>query len=177
MSSPSRSISPRELAVTALMGALLLAAQAALSFLPNIELVSLLLVIYALCFPLRQALMACFVFVLLEGLLYGFGLWWVMYLYSWPLLVLLARRMRYHPTRAGAALLSGGFGLSFGALCAIPYLLMGGLAYGVGWWTSGIPFDIAHCLGNVLAALVLFNPLLRLFSRLAQQFGPGSRGA
>lgn len=173
MNSPSRPINARELAATALMGALLVAAQVALSFLPNIELVSLLLIIYALCFPLRQALMACFVFTLLEGLLYGFGIWWGMYLYSWPLLVLLARRMRGNPTRMGAALLSGGFGLSFGALCAIPYLITGGLSYGVGWWVSGIPFDIAHCIGNLLAALVLFDPLLRLFSRLARTAGTG----
>jgi energy-coupling factor transport system substrate-specific component len=167
MNSPSRSISARELAVTALLAAILLAAQVALSFLPNIELVSLLLILYAICFPLRQALMACWVFVLLEGLLYGFGSWWVMYLYIWPLLVLLARQLQRHPSSISAALLSGGFGLSFGALCAIPYALTGGFAYGISWWISGIPFDIAHCLGNAAAALVLFRPLLKVFSRLS----------
>lgn len=172
MNSPSRSINVRELAVTALLGAILLAAQVALSFLPNIELVSLLLILYALCFPLRQAIMACFVFVLLEGLLYGLGTWWMMYLYIWPLLVLLARRLRPHPSSIGAALLSGGFGLSFGALCAIPYALTGGLSYGISWWISGIPFDIAHCIGNVAAALMLFRPLRRVFSRLSRCRGP-----
>jgi energy-coupling factor transport system substrate-specific component len=168
MNSPSRSISAKELTVTALLGVLLLAVQVALNFLPNIELVSLLLILYALCFPLRQALMACWVFALLEGLLYGFGLWWIMYLYIWPLLVLLARPMRAQPSLFWAAVLSGGFGLSFGALCAIPYALTGGLSYGIGWWISGIPFDIAHCAGNVAAALALFRPLLRLFQRLAK---------
>ena len=167
MSSPSRSISAQELAVTALLGAILLAAQVALSFLPNIELVSLLLILYALYFPLRQALMACWVFALLEGLLYGFGSWWVTYLYVWPLLVLLAHFL--HPSCFGAVLLSGGFGLSFGALCAIPYALTGGLAYGVSWWMSGIPFDIAHCIGNVAASWVLFRPLQRLFLQLSRQ--------
>ena len=60
-------------------------------------------------------------------------------------------------------LVSGAFGLGFGALCAIPYALGGGLAYGVSWWISGIPYDIAHGLGNVIAVLVLYRPLLRFF--------------
>ena len=53
----------------------------------------------------------------------------------------------------------GVFGLMFGALCAIPYAVAGGLAAGIAYWVSGIPFDLLHCGGNVVLALVLFRPL------------------
>ena len=36
-------------------------------------------------------------------------------------------------------------------------------------WVSGLMFDIAHCVGNFLAALALFKPLLYLLRKLAQR--------
>ena len=62
----------RDLVIQALLGAILFAVQVALSPLPNIELVSILCLVYTLTFGVR-ALGAIYVFVLLEGLLYGFG--------------------------------------------------------------------------------------------------------
>lgn len=153
----------RHLALGGILAALLFAAQAALAFLPNIELVSLLVILYTL-FLGKRVVPVLLVFALLEGLLYGFGLWWVSYLYVWPLLAGLAALLK----RAGAspfayAILSGGFGLSFGLLCAIPYLA-GGPGAALAWWIAGIPFDLVHGAGNLVLALVLFVPLHRLFS-------------
>jgi energy-coupling factor transport system substrate-specific component len=31
---------------------------------------------------------------------------------------------------------------------------------------AGIPFDIAHCVGNFFAALILYAPLCRLMKKL-----------
>lgn len=149
--------------ITALLGTVLFVVQVALAALPNIELVSLLLLLYGKCFPTRVSLGAVYLFALLEGLIYGFGIWWLMYLYVWPGFVLLCRLLRRQDSVAFWMLVSGAFGLGFGALCAIPYALGGGLAYGVSWWISGIPYDIAHGLGNVIAVLVLYRPLLRFF--------------
>jgi hypothetical protein len=33
-------------------------------------------------------------------------------------------------------------------------------------WVSGIPFDLLHCGGNFVMALVLFRPLRRLMEKL-----------
>ena len=66
----------------------------------------------------------------------------------------------------GWALLSGIFGLLFGALCAPVDVLIGGVGYAVSKWISGIPFDIAHCAGNFVMALVLFRPLRNLLKKL-----------
>lgn len=148
----------KDLILSGLFGALLLTVQVVLAPLPNVELVSLLVALYAMEFP-RQTPGALAVFVLLEGLIYGFGLWWVMYLYVWPLLAVICWLFRRNDSVLFWAAVLGVFGLMFGALCAIPYAVAGGLAAGIAYWVSGIPFDLLHCGGNVVVALVLFKPL------------------
>ena len=64
------------------------------------------------------------------------------------------------------AVLSGGFGLLFGALCAPVDIFIGGFGYAVSKWISGIPFDLMHCAGNFAIALVLFKPLRKLTEKL-----------
>jgi len=66
----------------------------------------------------------------------------------------------------GWAILSGLFGLLFGTLCAPVYFITGGWAYGVTWWVNCIPFDIAHCIGNFVIALILFVPLRKVLEQL-----------
>ncbi len=148
----------KDLILSGLFGALLLAVQVVLAPLPNVELVSLLVALYAIEFP-RQIPGALAVFVLLEGLIYGFGIWWVMYLYVWPLLAAVCWLFRRTDSVLFWAAVLGVFGLMFGALCAIPYAVAGGLAAGIAYWVSGIPFDLLHCGGNVVLALVLSRPL------------------
>ena len=36
----------------------------------------------------KKTLYIIYIFALLEGLIYGFGIWWIMYLYAWPMLAI-----------------------------------------------------------------------------------------
>jgi len=148
-----------------MLGALTFGAKAAMMGLPNIEPVSLLIMLFAVTFG-KKALFPIYVYVLLELALFGLGLWTASYLYIWVLLALAAWLLRNMRSPLGWAVLSGTFGLLFGGLCTPVCLLSGGPAFALSWWISGIPFDLAHCAGNFVLALVLFNPLRRLFSRL-----------
>ncbi len=155
----------RELVFLALCTAVLFVSQVALAFLPNIELVSLLVIVYTHAFR-RKVLYIIYAFTLLEGLLYGFSTWWLTYLYVWTVLALLAWAFRRMESPLGWAILSGAFGLAFGALCELVYLPIIGWRASVAAWVSGIPFDLAHCFGNFVAALALYRPLSRLMERL-----------
>lgn len=161
----------RELVQTALMGAILLVSQIALAALPNIEVVSLLLILYTLAISPKQALVSAYLFALLEGLVYGFGMWWIMYLYVWPALVLITWLLKKNRSVWLWAFVSAIFGLSFGALCSIPYFVSGGIGAGIAWWISGIPYDITHCVSNGIIMLVLFRPLLHFFTTLQSKLG------
>ena len=69
----------------ALLTAVLVLAQVSLAALPNIELVSFLCIVYTR-FYRSKALAIIYLFVLVEGLLFGFGIWWLTYLYIWTIL-------------------------------------------------------------------------------------------
>lgn len=158
----------RRLVLTALMGALLVAGKQAMSGLPNIEPVSLLIVLYTLELP-RETPGAITVFLVLQGLLYGFGLWWAMYLYIWFLLMIAVRLLRRHDKAWFWAIVSGVYGLCFGALCAIPYLFVKDYAFALAWWISGLSFDALHGAGNFVLMLLLYRPLRRALQLAKRQ--------
>ncbi len=147
-----------EMIVLALLGALLVVVQQVLAFLPNIELVSLLVYIYSKVFRWK-ALIPVYIFVLLEGLLYGFTIWWVTYLYVWAVLVLVAVLVRNPQSTIIATVVLSLYGLSFGFLCSLVTFVIGGIGAGISFFVAGIAFDIAHFAGNMTAALVLYYPL------------------
>ncbi len=161
-----RAIPARAVAVPALAAALLFAVQAALAAVPNGELVTLLVLLYAK-YLRRAALPAVYAFVLLEGLVYGFGLWWIAYLYVWTALWAAALPLSHAARPAWQwAALAGAFGFLYGPLCSLPWLLAGGPAAAVSWWLAGIPFDLAHGALNFALVLLLYPPLDRFFAAL-----------
>ena len=82
----------------------------------------------------------------------------------WAAAVLLIGRRRERSPLLWAAA-GGAFGLSFGALCALPYLA-GGPWAAFAYWTAGIPFDLLHCAGNFSLTLALERPLYTLLAKL-----------
>jgi len=155
----------REIILFGILGALTFAMKVAMAALPNIEPVSLTLLVYGAVFGLR-ALYPCMVYVILEILYFGLGTWNICYFYVWPILIVLAAVLRKMQPSLGWAILSGAFGLAFGALCGIVDIFIGGFGYAAAKWVSGIPFDLAHAGGNFVLALILFTPLRHLVDRL-----------
>lgn len=146
------------LVLSGLMGALLVVSKQAMSGLPNIEPVTLLIILFALELP-RETPGAITVFLVLQGVLYGFGLWWAMYLYVWYLLAFLARLLHRMDHALGWAVVSGLYGLCFGGLCAAVYLVAKTPAFALSWWLSGLSYDAMHGVGNFALMLLLYRPL------------------
>ena len=149
-------------------GALLVVSKQAMSGLPNIEPVTLLVILFALELP-RETPWAVTVFILLQGVLYGFGLWWAMYLYVWYLLALLAWLLRRMDNALGWAVFSGIYGLCFGGLCAAVYLVAKTPAFALSWWLSGLSYDAMHGVGNFVIMLLLYRPLRRALQTAKRQ--------
>ena len=102
----------------------------------------------------------------MEILYYGFSTWNLYYLYIWAVLAVAAVFLRKMESRLAWALLSAAYGLLFGALCAIVDVFIGGWGYAVSKWVSGIPFDVLHCGGNFVIALVMWKPLRGVLEKL-----------
>ena len=148
-----------------ILGALTFALKFAMAALPNIEPVSLLMMVFGAVFG-RKALYPCYVYVAMEILTFGIGTWNINYLYIWALIVVAAWLMRKTEQPLAWALLSGVFGLLFGAFCAPVDAVIGGWSYALSKWISGIPFDALHCSGNFVLALIMYKPLRKLLEKL-----------
>lgn len=166
----------KDIALIGIMTATLEVVKLALSFLPNIELVTLLIILYTLFFG-RKVIYAIYIFVMLEGLLYGFDIWWFVYLYIWPFLAIVTGIFHKQKSVWFWSILSGVYGLCYGALCAIPYLFIsnsgtgkGGLHVAFTWWIAGIPFDLIHGVSNFILMLVLYIPLVKVLNYSSTHF-------
>ena len=154
-----------EVVLFGILGALTFALKFAMAGLPNIEPVSLLMMVFAVVFGLK-ALYPCYVYVAMEVLTFGIGTWNINYLYIWAILVVAAWLLRKTEMPLAWALLSGVFGLLFGVFCAPVDVVIGGWSYALSKWISGIPFDVLHGAGNFVLALIMYKPLRKLLEKL-----------
>lgn len=153
----------------ALLSAILYVSKVALEFLPNIELVSLLVIVYSLVFGWETILIVA-VFNMFELIQWGFGTWWFSYLYVWPLLSAIAMLLKKLIKEEFLiwAVVSGAFGLIFGSLFALFYLFVDP-KYALAYWISGLPWDVVHCVGNFVLMLILGKPLYKLLNMMKRK--------
>lgn len=158
-------ITAQDLAVMGMMLATLEAVKRALAFAANVELVTLLIILYTLYFGWRIFYVIAG-FVLIEGCLYGFGIWWLMYVYVWPLLAFLTYLFRKKESVFFWSCFSGVYGFLFGALCTLPYFVIEGMQTVISWWMAGIFYDILHGVSNFILCMVLFRSLKQAMIKL-----------
>ncbi len=150
----------------AVMGGLMLAVKAALGFIPNFEMVTLLVILFAYTFG-RDVFYAVAVFNVCEGIYWGFGTWWVSYLYIWNIIAALTLVLKKHIgcDRVLWSVFSAMSGLSFGFLCALVYIPVS-VNTALGYWTAGLVWDIWHGICNFILMLVLFRPLSNALEKI-----------
>ncbi len=155
-------------AFVGIMAATLECGKLALSFLPNIEVVSLFLALYGYLFG-WYGVAAALVFVCMEPLVWGVGSWVLTYAIYWPLLAFLfmilgkiSIKNRYFIT-----LVAAGMTLIFGVLSAFvdtafmlginAYFLKNLLLY----YARGVVFYTVHLISNMVIFFLLFPYLSR----------------
>lgn len=169
MREQKKGIAIKDITLIGMMVAVIEVCKVALAWAPNVELTTFWLIMFTLFFG-RKIVFVVPVFILIEGAMYGVHLWWIMYLYAWPLLVLITWICRKQESVWFWCIVSGAFGLAFGFLCSFPYVVIGmadggilnGLYAGFTWWIAGIPWDIVHGVANFVLMLVLYQPVMRM---------------
>lgn len=161
------------LVVISLLSALLLVVQVALALVPNVELVSLLILIYTLLLPLPTALGIVSIFVTLEFIVWGFGDWVIGYYWIWPLWVLLVYLTKWinkdDPHRW--ALLGALWGILFGILFSLHHGILYGMTYSYAYWIRGISFDIIHAISNYILILLSYRVIFNILKKLLERLG------
>lgn len=86
-------LNARSIALVGIMAATLECGKLALSFLPNIEVITILCALYGYAFGI-YGIIATAIFVCIEPLIYGFGSWIITYFIYWPLVAFVFMLLR-----------------------------------------------------------------------------------
>ena len=167
MRGPTKKI--RDFCAIAIMAAILETVKLALSSVANVEGVTLLVIVFTRNFGIKRTLPAVMIFTFVEMVWWGPGIWVLSYLFVWPLLIFLVSKV-HSEEGIPYIILSAGFGLFFGALCAMITMLFYGPAYAFSWWVSGIPYDLIHAVSNGLIVAILMKPLNQAASIVASGY-------
>ena len=156
----------REMAVFAMLGAIMCASKIAMEAFPNIHLVGVFVIALTVVYR-AKALYPIYVFVFLFGLYYGFSLWWIPYLYVWTALwgatMLLPEQLPEKFRPLIYMLVCAAHGFLYGVLYAPSQALLYGLNFQgtLAWIAAGLPFDAVHGLSNFFCG-ALIVPLISL---------------
>jgi len=151
-------------------GAIMFVSKFAMEGLPNIHPLTMLIVTLTVVYGIK-ALIPIYVYVFINGLFAGFGMWWLPYLYIWAVQCLITLIIPSNiPDRFAAVvypLLCAFLGLTFGVMYAPAQAAIFGFSFEqtVLWIASGISFDILHMGGNFVIGLLVL-PLSKLLRKL-----------
>ncbi len=169
------SLNAKAVALVGIMAATLECGKLVLSFLPNIEVVTLLCAIYGYAFGI-YGIVASVVFVCIEPLIWGFGSWIVTYIIYWPLVafVFMLLRKKGVQSRLYITAVATGLTLFFGILSSVV-----DTAFYLGinenflknlclYYVRGLIFYLVQFACN----LALFPTLFPFLSRKIEQINP-----
>lgn len=163
----------RDMAIYAMLGALMFCSKVAMEFLPNIHPLGMLTMTYTIVFR-KKALIPIYVYVFLNGIYAGFNAWWLPYLYLWTILwgvtMLLPKKMPKKIACIVYPIVCCLHGLLFGTLYAPAQALMYGfgIKQTIAWIAAGFWWDIVHGVGNFCMGMLVY-PLSQLLIRLTKQ--------
>lgn len=169
-----KKLSIRDIAVFAMLGALMFAGKKIMEFLPNVHPLTALTIVYTIVYR-RRGIFPLIVYLLLETVVSGGITWIVPYYYIFPLChlvtLLVPRNLSGWKAQVCYTAICTFFGISFGTLYAPWQVIMYGLSFEktLAWIAAGLSFDIVHAVGNFamsFAILPLAQGLTRARSSL-----------
>ena len=155
----------KDITLIGLMVAIIEVCKVIMKDIPNIELTTFWIIMFTLYFG-KRIIYVIPTFVVIEGLMFGFGMWWIMYLYLWPIMAVVTWLMRKNDGAWFWAMIAALFGLLFGFFGAFPYIVTSGIYGAFAWWIQGIPWDITHAIGNFVLMLILYRPIKNVMKRV-----------
>ena len=150
-----------EMVLFAMFSAMMFISKIVMEFLPNIHLIGVFVVLLTVVYR-KKALIPIYLFVLLQGIYGGFAVWWIPYLYVWTVLwavvMLLPKNMGKTAQMIVYPIVCALHGLLFGVLYAPVQMLVFSFDFKqiVAWVAAGLPFDITHAIGNLVAGLLIY---------------------
>ena len=164
-------LTTREVAVFAMLGAIMYASKMIMEIAPNVHLLGTFVIAYTLVYG-KKALYPIYVFVLLTGVYAGFATWWIPYLYLWTVLwavvMILPKNMPKKIRPLVYMVVCAAHGFLYGTLYAPAQAFFFGLNLEgtIAWIVAGLPWDFVHGVSNFFCGMLIL-PIVRVL-RLAE---------
>ena len=158
-------LTTREVAVFAMLGAIMYASKMIMEIAPNVHLLGTFVTAFTLVYG-KKALYPIYVFVLLTGVYAGFATWWVPYLYLWTVLwgvtMLLPKNMPKKIKPFVYMTVCAMHGFLYGILYAPAQAFFFGLNWEgtLAWIMTGLPWDFLHGISNFFCGILIL-PIVR----------------
>lgn len=167
-------LATKNIVLIAIIAASLIVLKLALFIVPNIEVVTVLILAYSTVFGKKTALSAL-IFCAVEISIYGFGMWTMLYFLYWCPLSLIASVLLKKASPFLAVILAIISTIWFGVLDAIIYTIFsvaGGvefpqmlIVFGA-YYARGIWFCVTHIVSNAIVVAALYKPLVAVLCRI-----------
>ncbi len=157
----------KETAIFAMLGSLMYATKLIMQILPNIHLLGVFIIAITIVYR-KKALFPLYTYILIEGLIAGFTLWWVPYIYIWTVLwgavMIMPKNIPKKLALIIYIVICSLHGFLFGTLYAPAQALLFGLDFKgmIAWIIAGFPFDIIHGISNFFCGILIYPIVLAL---------------
>ena len=170
-------------AITALFSALLTGGKMALAAIPNVEVVTILIAVFAYVWGLAYALPSVAVFIVVQIFIYGFNIWVLQYFVHWPAVAVvfaLLGKLRWRRTwvkivvpTAVAVVVTVLFGVMTSATDTFVSYMGGSFSFNFDdyWYRFGIvyvrgaSFYVTQIICNAVLFASTFLPLVKALKR------------
>ncbi|MFI3229576.1 MAG: hypothetical protein R3Y23_05375 [Bacillota bacterium] len=170
----------KRLVLIGMLSASITSGKLALAVIPNVEIVTLLIMAYTIVFGLKISLPTTLIFVTTEMLIYGVNTWIISYYIHWCLIAVVTAAVyaifkdkHYIPYVITATLLTAMFGVLTSFFDTIFYA-NSSWSY---FWSSftimylrGVSFYVTHIVSNTIVVALGLFPLVSVMKKLVKSY-------
>ncbi len=158
------------IALDGMLCALAIVGRWAFGALPNIQPVTVILILMAIYIGIWDSAASAIVIVTVTNMIMGIGIWSLYQMFVWAVIGIASGLLfkKYHPPLL-MLLWSGAMGFVYGFLVSLfayrSFATNGGTEGLIAYWISGLPFDGFHALGNAVFVWFLQPVFAKLIER------------
>lgn len=157
-----------KLTLIAILASIAIAGRALLSFIPNVQPATAIIIICGILMGPVAAIIITIVITFLSNMILGMGIWTVWQIISWGIIGILAGLLGkvYKKIPVYVLAISGAFsGYLYGFIISLTTYQVTGKFWP--YYVLGLPFDTYHAIGNVVFIVLLYPLLTYLFKKYA----------
>lgn len=157
----------RNLTLSAFLTSILVISKYCLGFIQGVEIVTFLCILYGVLLPIKVWIQIIPTFIIITGLIYGFGTWWVVYWFIFPTETFISWLFKKWLLKFNLifALWCGFWGFSI-ALWYFPYdWILFGYSKAIASLSLAIIPNLLGAVSNFVISLILMEPCHKFFKK------------